>query len=476
MLNTKLKAALIEPEALTWFESRGIEDEVLEYAGVNSKWYNEEQLWVTFPRYDVDGDILKSRIVTLRDGKPDAPETMAGQDIFYNDKGLHLAIEEQKPLVICQSEMDCLSLMQAGHAWTIAWIDGDDLLWDNQDLLKEVPSIILAGMDNEQGKEFNDIISKQIGIENCSFVVYPDECRTINDILIRYDGQTVTETIAKAQSYPVVGLYRPNEFPPIPAALKQVYPTTLGQSHNYHLKLMLGKFMVVTGVAGSGKSTWTDGLVMNLAKTHKWNVCICSTEIDNEEYQEESYHRYLGKPVEDASDTELQRAKDFYQEHFTFITNNVEDDEMELTLEKLIELAKVAIQRDGAKVLLVDPWNELSHIRNGQGESETEYTGRAIRLLKRLAKVHRVLVIVVAHPSKPSKGDTGPVNLYHINGSAHFANKADYGVVIYREDVENIHTKVIFAKIKRHGAMGYVGEIDTKFDIRTRRFNEIREN
>lgn len=463
----------IEPEVAAWFETRGIEDDVLGYAGISSKRYSETELWVTFPRYNSNGDIAKSRMGTLKDNKLENIVSLEGEDIFYNEKALDLAILEQKPLVICQSEMDCLAALQSGHAWAIAYIDGVDLLWHNKDKLKQVP-IILAGFDNEQGKEFNDIISKQVGIATCSFVVYPEGCRTLNDILVQYDGVKLTNSITTARSYPVVGLYRPDEFPAIPAALKQVYPTTLGSQHNYHLKLMLGKFMVVTGVAGSGKSTWTDGLVMSLAKTHKWNVCICSTEVDNEEYAEESLHRYLGRPVADCSEVEIQRARDFYQKHFTFITNNVEDDEMELTLEKLIELATVAIERDKAKVLLIDPWNELSHIRNSsQGESETEYTGRAIRMLKRLGKQKRVLIIIVAHPSKPSSHDKGPINLYNVNGSAHWANKSDYGVIIYREDVESTHTKVIFAKIKRHGAMGHIGEINTTFDARTRRFNEI---
>ena len=462
---------VIEPEVATWFESRGIQDEVLDYAGISSKRYSENELWVTFPRYNSNDDIAKSRMGTLKNNKLENIVTLEGEDIFYNEKALDLAILEQKPLVICQSEMDCLAALQSGHAWSIAYIDGNDLLWENQEKLKQVP-IILAGFDSEIGKEFNDIISKQVGIANCSFIVYPDGCRTLNDILVNFDGLKLTNTIATARSYPVVGLYRPDEFPAIPAALKQVYPTTLGRQHNYHLKLMLGKMMTVSGTAGSGKSTWTDGLVMSLAKTHKWPVCVCSTEVDNEEFEEESLHRYLGRPVAECSELEVQRAKDFYQKHFEFITNNVEDDEMELTLEKLLELAKISVQRSGAKIVMIDPWNELSHIRNSPGESETEYTGRAIRMLKRFAKINRILLIIVAHPSKAAIQDKGPMNLYQVNGSAHWANKSDYGVIIYREDVESTNTTVIFAKIKRHGAMGHIGEIHTSFDARTRRFNE----
>tara|TARA_R110000772_G_C13310276_1_gene440149 strand:- start:7234 stop:8658 length:1425 start_codon:yes stop_codon:yes gene_type:complete len=473
MQKSELNKLEIEPEIFTWFESRGIEYEALSYAGiVTGATYTGNGINVSFPRYDKNGDILKSRSITVREGKCDEPVTMKGIESFYNDQGLDLAIEEEKPLVICQGEMDSLSLIQAGYAWTIAYIDGDDLLWNNRERLKKCKKVILAGFDNEIGKEFNDIISRQLGIENCQFLVYPEGSRTINDVLVNSGGVKVTETVKDARNYPVVGLYKPNEFPPIPDALKKVHPTTLGREHNHHLKIMLGKFMVVTGIPGHGKSTWTDGLVMNLAKTNNWNVCVCSTEIDNEEYQEESYHRYLNRPFEDVNKDEQQRAIDFYQEHFTFITNNTMKDELELSLEKLLELAKIAIIRDGAKVLLLDPWNEIEHNRKN-GENETEYTGRAIRMLKKLAKQFRILVIVVAHPAKPDQKAKEKIpNLYSINGSANWANKADYGVVIYRENMDGVGTKVITSKIKRHGAMGYVGEIDCQFDARTRRFNE----
>ena len=472
MKKQELQKTTYHPEVLAWFESRGIELSTLSYAGiVNGETFMGEGAHISFPRYDNEGNVLKQRVCTVIDGKVEEPNTMQGVDSFFNMEAFDLAILEEKPLVICQSEMDCLSLIEAGHAWTMAYLDGDDLLWDNRDKFKQVKNIVLAGYDNETGKEFNDIISRQLGIENCSFIVYPDECRTINEILVKYDGQTVTQTVKDARSYPVVGLYRPDEFPAIPVDLKKVHPTTLGIRHNYNLKIMLGKFMVVTGVPGHGKSTWTDGLVMNLAKTHLWNVNVCSTEIDNDEYEQESLERYIQKPLEDAHEKEIARAKAFYQKHFTFITNNTMDADIELTLEKYIELAKIAIMRDGCKVLLLDPWNELEHQRNN-GENETEYTGRAIRMLKKLAKQYKVLVIVVAHPAKPVKGENGPPNLYSINGSANWANKADYGIVIYREDLDGVRTKVITSKIKRHGAMGHVGEIDCEFDARTRRFNE----
>ena len=138
----------------------------------------------------------------------------------------------------------------------------------------------------------------------------------------------------------------------------------------------------------------------------------------------------------------------------------------------MIELATVAILRDNCKVLLLDPWNEIEHNRK-QNENETEYIGRAIRQLKKLARQYCVLVMIIAHPAKPDDSrKPQPPTLYSISGSANWANKADYGVTIWREDTSGDRTELIINKIKRHGAMGYCGYIQMKLDKYTARFIE----
>jgi len=470
----ELQKLNIESNVVEWFESRGIEMDILTYAGIYTGTpYIGTGVYITFPRYSLDGDVVNNRMGTLIDGELiDICSSDTGQDCFYNAQGLDLAVSEEKPLVICQREMDSLSLMQSAHAWTIAYVEGDDLIWNNKDKFRKIKKVVLAGFNNERGKEFNEIISKQLGIENCEFIVYPDDCMTVNDVLVKHGKNRVLQLIETARDYPVVGLYRPDEFPPIPEELKKVHTTNLGNEHNHRIKIMLGKFMVVTGIPGHGKSEWADGLVMDLAKKHNWKVCVCSTEIDNEEYQENSIHRYLRRPLDDVGEKEPAKALRFYQDHYTFITNNTMDDEIELTLEKLIELAKIAIVRDGCKILLLDPWNEIEHCR-GRNETETEYTGRAIRMLKKLAKQFRILVIVVAHPSKPPHGKQECPNLYSINGSANWANKADYGIIIWRENKDSDLSEIRVAKIKRHGPMGYEGSISVKLNDAAKRFEEI---
>lgn len=474
---------IITPKIEKWFEKRGIDGEVLINSGIYTEG-DEDNPVIVFPSFD--GERVVNRKYRGREKKFWQDE--GGEKTFFNNQGLDLAIMENKPLVICEGEIDCLSVLQSKYAWVVSIPDGAPAkegnfesiendnkfryIWNNLDKLDKVASIILAGDSDEPGKILNHELSKRLGLERCKFVTYPDDCKDFNDVLVKYGEATVNELINTAKNYPVVGLYKPDEFPPLPASYKTPYSTGMGSEHDHRLKLMLGKLMVVTGIPGHGKSEWVDGLVLNLAKKHNWNVCVCSTEIDNEEYEENTVRRYLRRPLDVVGPKEPEKAKQFYQDHYTFITNATMDEEIELTLDKLIELAEIAIIRDGCKVILLDPWNEIEHKR-AKNESETDYTNRALQRLKKLARHYGVLVIVVPHPAKPHQGKIEPPSLYSISGSAAWANKADYGIIIWREDISQKLSQVQIRKIKRHGPMGYPGDIPIELNSHTRNFEEI---
>ena len=82
---------------------------------------------------------------------------------------------------------------------------------------------------------------------------------------------------------------------------------------------------------------------------------------------------------------------------------------------------------------MIDPWNEVEHARR-RDESVTDYIGRGIRALKRFARLYDVVVIVIAHPTKDvgRDGKARPPTLYDIEGSAHWFNKCDHGIVVDR--------------------------------------------
>lgn len=140
---------------------------------------------------------------------------------------------------------------------------------------------------------------------------------------------------------------------------------------------------------------------------------------------------------------------------------------------------EVAVVRFGATIFIIDPWNELEHSRK-HGETETEYTGRAIRALKRFAKAFRVHVCVIAHPTKSVKDGDGNYKmptLYDIAGSANWYNKADLGVIVHKDTLEyrdDPYTLIKVQKSRYHEVIGTPGEVFMDFTKDSRRFEEVQ--
>ena len=86
-----------------------------------------------------------------------------------------------------------------------------------------------------------------------------------------------------------------------------------------------------------------------------------------------------------------------------------------MPLAMILDRATDAVLRDGIRLLVIDPWNEVEHARTAS-ESMTDYIGRSIRAIKRFARLYEVAVIVVAHPTKDvaKEGKSRPVTLYDI--------------------------------------------------------------
>ena len=136
---------------------------------------------------------------------------------------------------------------------------------------------------------------------------------------------------------------------------------------------------------------------------------------------------------------------------------------------------ETAVVRHGCRVFVIDPWNELYHDRGG--ETETDYTNRSIRDLKRFARAFQIHLIVVAHPKMLQRGSDGLYgmpSLYDISGSSAWANKPDLGIIVHRTD--ELTTRVKNAKSRYWETIGRPGIVAMHFNQQTRRFIEIERN
>lgn len=237
-------------------------------------------------------------------------------------------------------------------------------------------------------------------------------------------------------------------------------------------------FLVSKGFIPTHNSTWVLNLVVNLAESHGWRSAIFSPEMPTVPHLRDKLRRIrLRKKPLELDWEELAAADQWINDNMVFIDADPsgEPDDDEFDLDWILERAADAVRRDGVRILVIDPWNEIEHARY-KSESTTEYIGRSIRALKRFAQLFGVAVIVVAHPTKDvaKDGKNRAPSLYDIDGSAHFFNKCDHGVIIDRPNAERDESDIRIAKV-RFEESGDKGMIKMSFNRESSRF-EVLDN
>jgi twinkle protein len=239
-----------------------------------------------------------------------------------------------------------------------------------------------------------------------------------------------------------------------------------------------GELTVLTGIPGHGKSEWLDALLCNLFMEHGWRFGICSPE-NHPVYRHviKLLEKLSGMPFGDGPRPRLnwESASTWTRalnDNFFFFDPG---DDM-FNVESILSTAKELVFRHGIKVLVLDPWNELDHERP-KTLTETEYVSMALGKIRRFARHYGVHVFVVAHPTKLKKDEDGkqPVpSLYDIAGSANWYNKADNGIVVWRNVMNSGDrlVKIYIVKI-RFKEIGERGSIDLEYDVVTGRYSEF---
>jgi twinkle protein len=131
-----------------------------------------------------------------------------------------------------------------------------------------------------------------------------------------------------------------------------------------------------------------------------------------------------------------------------------------LTIPALLKQAKALVARHGIRGLILDPWNEFDHARGTT--TETEYISTSLTQIRRFARNYGVHVWLVAHPQKLYRRDDGsyPVPTpYDISGSAHWRNKADNCLAVWRDENdpdEPVHLYVQKVRFREVGKIGLV--------------------
>ena len=239
-------------------------------------------------------------------------------------------------------------------------------------------------------------------------------------------------------------------------------------------KIQTGQLVVVTGIPGHGKSEWVDALCCNLAEDQGWATAMFSPENHPVRlHMMKLAEKHIGKPYnpgihERMTKAEASKAVDWIQAHFHWLMPQ------QPSLDEILSKAKALVFTRGIRILVIDPWNEVEHARP-QGMTEAEYVAHGLMHLRRFARTHDVLVIVVAHPKLLEKGAGGkyPVPTpYDISGGAMWRNKADNCLAVYADPTDQKGSVQIHVQKVKFKLFGQVGLVEMTWDRLTGRYFE----
>jgi len=407
--------------------------------------------------------------------------------IFYNIN----SIKDEDSCVIVEGEIDCLSMYEAGINNVVSVPNGANIngslrlkYLDNcYDYFADKKQIIIATDNDEAGRRLANELVRRFGKEKCLKIEYPNDCKDANEILVKYGKDYLKNIVKNAKEYPIDGIIDLDE---IDAELNDLYDngypqgTKIGiDGFDELLQFTGGQFTTVTGIPNGGKSEFVDNILAKSVNNHYWKWGIVSFENAPaslhitkimEKIAEKSF-AFRQNIDNRISRQEFELCKIIIKDHCFIMNINSVDVTLDGILEKALELVK----RKGINGLLIDPWNYIEH-KIPTGYTETQYISESLTKIKSFALQHQIHIIVIAHPTKMKKEQNGKYevpNLYSISGSAHWFNKTDNGICVYR----NFDTGIvdIYVQKVRFSWLGRVDFCSFTYNLETRQYISINK-
>lgn len=237
-----------------------------------------------------------------------------------------------------------------------------------------------------------------------------------------------------------------------------------------------GDLTVLLAAPSSGKTTFINTLVANVATEHGWKVAICSTEnrvaylmadlasllVGQTYYGNFPDHRM---PLE-----EKEWVRGFMREHFRFI---VPRSDTPLTLQWVCSQAAAW----GANMLTIDPFGSID-VGVDRSVNESKNIRNILHgFLQPYLKENKMHCILAVHTTKLSldgQGDIRMPNPYDATDSAGFYNAADGFISLRRPASRGGSVTEGEVQKVRDRFTGKLGKFELHFDFRTSRYTGLQ--
>ena len=399
----------------------------------------------------------------FRSGKKHFKMVQGAELIPYNIDSLI----GQTSCIIHEGELDAASSIAAGFKGVISVPAGanSNLSWLDRFMethFEDLEEIIIAVDTDSAGIRLRDELVNRLGAERCRVVAYGPDCKDANEHLVKYGLESLRIAIEQAVEVPLEGIFTAAD---LHGDLRALFDNGFGPGAETGWEEMdkictyeRRRNIIVTGTPGAGKSEWVDELVLRLCLRHQWKIGFFSPEnIPIVYHLRKLIEKLTGHRFQNGcgmTEGLLTRSEEFLAENVSHISLKGN-----ATPDRVLAKARELVVRRGCRIFVFDPLNRFDH-EPAPGQTETQYISNLLNKFTEFATQYNCLLILVAHPRKmnrnPTTGATPRVEMYDINGSADFYNKADYGIVVERDKEIGI-TRVYVDKVKfKHLGVGGV--------------------
>lgn len=397
-----------------YFKKRKISPQTIDYADVRQ----DSEGNTVFNYYDTN-DVLTmvkyrpSRKVKKGENKCWCQKGADTTPLLFNMNRINTTV----PLLICEGEPDCLSAIESGFTNVVSVpLGSTNFHWieENWEWLEQFDSIIVCSDNDEAGLKMQKECIYRLGSWRTKVVEVPqfyvDEATNtrysvndLNEVLYYFGKEKVMEIILDAKDSPVPGVIDFSDIEDIDLDAIDGIPTGLPNLDRYLMKLFYGTLNIVTGINGSGKSSFLNQVICQCLDRDE-NVYLFSGELPN--FQAKNWLNFIFAGQRNVKECqyndstfykvtpEAKRAISEYYRGRLYIRQDGESNKAS----DLLKSMEDSVRKYGVKLLVLDNLTAI----NVEGNDNNKYEKQADFIIKLIAFAVRfnVVIVLVIHPHK----------------------------------------------------------------------------
>jgi KaiC/GvpD/RAD55 family RecA-like ATPase len=357
-------------------------------------------------------------------------------------------INTSQPLIIATGEIDCASLIESGFTNSVSVPLGDgNTQWIAEcwDWLQQFDEIILAHDNDDSGYKFAKDVSTRLGEYRVKVLNVPKvweeedgtkiEINDLNELLFYGGTDAIKEAVNHSQDSEIPSVIDYSDVKKFDMSDVDGFVTNLSDMDDALNKFYMGSVTILTGTAGSGKSSLISTLICQSAdqgypvfvysgelsnpSLKNWVDCVHAGRRGMNEYPKRvgngSYYRVNNESYNRINKTYKGRIF-FYKDSFDQKVSNI------------MATAESVIRKNDVKTLIFDNMTSIDLENNDDNKWQKQ--DEFVREIISFATKWNVCCIVVLHPKKMDMNRR--MSLYDLQGVSSSVNLSHRVLALYR--------------------------------------------